>query len=161
MFPGVTDKGFLLPSSSRCPGPTAITCSIPSITKTLQQRQQQSPTPLGEVNYMNRTMSLSKIKNQNFKNIKPGHDPLNYLYWLHYHFELKTTMMNAYCSNRRFVLGCLCKQQTARGFFLSFSNLHSIVNQSEAAIKIITDIPIRSRDHQWDTNIIHIIFFYV
>jgi len=35
VFPGVTDNGFLLPSSSKSPGPTAITCNITSITKTL------------------------------------------------------------------------------------------------------------------------------
>lgn len=33
VFPGVTDKGFILPSSSRVPGPTATTCRIQVLQK--------------------------------------------------------------------------------------------------------------------------------
>lgn len=49
--------------------------------------------------------------------------------WLNYPiFKQKTMERKAYCSNRRFLLGCFCKQQATCSFFLRFCNLQTTLN---------------------------------
>lgn len=51
-------------------------------------------------------------------------------------FKQKRQNMGAYCSKWRFLLGCLCKKQTAWSFFFGFFNLQYIFNQSVATSKL-------------------------